>query len=64
MTKTDEYCYNLMENAIKNGAENSGLPKEACVAVMNMMSGVRDCEAYINGNKEREVLSDGEEMGD
>ena len=47
MNLYDEYCYNLMESAIKSGAEGYGLSKEACVAYMNMMSGIRQAQQYI-----------------
>lgn len=52
MTKYDEYCYNLMENAIKQGSERHGLPQEECVALMNIMLGVRGVENYIKQDEE------------
>lgn len=54
MNLYDEYCYNLMESAIKQGAEGNGLKKDECVAYMNIMFGARGVEDYIkeNGNKE------------
>ena len=66
MTKYDEYCYNLMESALKKGAEGSGLTKEECVAYMNLMFGVRGVEYYINEQKteSEEGTEYGEEMGD
>lgn len=64
MTKYDEYCYNLMESALKNGAEGSGLTKEMCTGYMNIILGVRGVEGYIKENeKEREDDINGEEMG-
>lgn len=63
MTKYDEYCYNLMETAIKSGAEGSGLTKETCVAYMNIMAGVRNVEQYIK-DTERKDVEDGEKMED
>ena len=62
MSSYDEYCYNLMEAAIKGGAENQGLSKEACTAYMNMMMGVREYEEYTNISKGEVIY--GEEMGD
>ena len=59
MTKYDEYCYNLMENAIKQGSERHGLPQEECVALMNIMLGVRGVENYI---KEAEAAEDQRQM--
>lgn len=47
MTKYDEYCYNLMELAVSEGAKGKGLTKEECVAYMNMMFGARGVEDYI-----------------
>ena len=65
MTLYDEYCYNLMESAIKAGAEGHGIPKESCAAYMNIMAGVRGAEQYIKDNcKESEDTEDGKEMGD
>ena len=52
MTFYDEYCYNLMESAIKSGAEGYGLSKEACVAYMNMMSGIRQAQQYIQERRQ------------
>lgn len=46
MDKLNEYCFNLMERSIKDGAENSGLTKEACVGLVNMMYGAREYEEY------------------
>lgn len=63
MTLYDEYCYNLMENAIKAGAEGSGITKETCTAYMNLMCGVRGIEQYIK-DKESEEGTNGEKMGD
>lgn len=54
MTLYDEYCYNLMESAIKAGAEGDGLPKEACVAYMNIMFGARGLEEYAKKREEEE----------
>lgn len=47
MNLYDEYCYNLMESAIKQGAEGNGLKKDECVAYMNIMFGARGVEDYI-----------------
>lgn len=46
MDKLNEYCFNLMERTIKDGAEGSGLTKEACVGLVNMMYGAREYEEY------------------
>lgn len=54
MDKITEYCYNLMEAAIKSGAEGSGLTKETCTAYMNMMFGVRGYEQYVKETEEKE----------
>ena len=66
MTLYDEYCYNLMENAIKSGAEGRGMTKEECVAFMNIMFGARGVEEYIKVKKEEreEAIINGETMGD
>lgn len=66
MTLFDEYCYNLMEAALKKGAEGSGLSKEECVAYMNIMFGARGAEEYIKGKKEEReaAIINGETMGD
>lgn len=63
MTKYDEYCYNIMEAALKMGAEGSGLTKETCTGYMNIILGVRGIESYIR-TKESEVSEDGEKMED
>lgn len=60
MTKYDEYCYNLMENAIKQGSERHGLPQEECVALMNIMLGVRGVESYIDSTSKTEETEDRE----
>lgn len=66
MTLFDEYCYNLMESAIKRGAEGNGLTKDECVAYMNIVFGARGVEEYINKQKEEreEAILNGETMGD
>lgn len=66
MTLFDEYCYNLMESAIKRGAEGNGLTKDECVAYMNIMFGARGAEEYINKQKgeREEAILNGETMGD
>jgi len=64
MTKYDEYCYNLMEDALRRGAQGIGITKEACVAYMNLMAGARGAEWYIKEHEEREVTEDGEKMED
>ena len=56
MTKYDEYCYNLMEDAIKQGAGRHGIPQEECVALMNIMLGTRGVEKYINDKKEIDAI--------
>lgn len=48
MTKYDEYCYNLMESAIRAGAQTNGMTKDTCIAYMNIMFGVRGVESYID----------------
>lgn len=65
MTFYDEYCYNLMEAAIKSGAEGYGLSKEACVAYMNMMSGIRQAQQYIQERSQdfRKELAEGMTKG-
>ena len=78
MTLFDEYCYNLMEFAVSEGAKGKGLTKEECVAYMNMMFGARGVEDYIkeieskksaaqvamNMLREDGSKKDGETMGD
>lgn len=66
MNLYDEYCYNLMESAIKRGAEGNGLTKDECVAYMNIMFGARGAEEYINKQKKEreEAILNGETMGD
>ena len=64
MTKYDEYCYNLMENALKMGAEGSGLTKEMCTGYMNIILGARGVESYIKEQEESEVSENGETMED
>lgn len=65
MDRYTEYCYNLMEAALKSGAEGSGLTKETCTAYMNMMFGVRGFEQYIKDTEEEsEVIENGSKMGD
>ena len=66
MTLFDEYCYNLMELALSEGAKGKGLTKDECVAYMNMMFGARGAEEYINEQKEEreEAILNGETMGD
>lgn len=66
MTLYDEYCYNLMEKAIGEGASSGkGIPREECVALMNIMAGARAVESYINSKKieSEERILNGEEMG-